>query len=214
MKVLYKTIFTLFVIALFTNIQARPQGSDYMPVTDKQTTINNFRSKQKSTSTFSCLFRQVKYISYLSAQIESSGKFYYKSTNSIRWEYLEPYQYAIIINEGKLKIDGNNNDIQYKIRENKYIEKLNDIIQDSFCGDIYSNDSYKTLLEEGSNDFRLKLIPKEEEIKNIITMVYLHFDKQNLSVSKIIIHEPTKDYTSLSFSDHIYNQPIDINKFR
>ncbi len=214
MKKLYNTFFTLFVFIIFSILQVFSQESDYKSVVNKQKVINDFRSKQNSVSTLSCVFRQVKYISYLSAQIESDGKFYFKSTNFIRWEYLHPYQYAIIVNAGKLKINGNNNDIQYKIRENKYIEKLNNVIQDSFCGDIFSNDNYDALLEENSNEYRLKLIPKEDEIKNIITLVYLHFNKQTLSVSRIVIHEPSKDNTSISFTDHVFNQALDSNIFK
>ena len=191
-----------------------PQNTEFKAVVGKEKVINDFRTKQSAVTTLSCSFLQTKYISYLSAQIESNGKFFFKSENSIRWEYLKPYQYAIIMNAGKLRIDGNSNDINYKIRENKYIEKVNDIIQDSFCGDIFSNENYNAVLEENLNQFRLTLVPSDDEIKDIISLVYLHFDKHTLSILSIIIHEPSKDFTILSFSDHVYNKRIDNDKFK
>ena len=213
MKEIQKTVVGIIIVLLsFPYVYS--QNSEFKTAANREKIISEFYAKQQTVKTLSCTFQQTKFISYLSARIESNGKFFYKSENSIRWEYLQPYQYAIIMNDGKLKIDGNNNDIQYKIRENKYIEKVNDVIQDSFCGDIFSNDNYNAELEENPTQFRLKLIPKKDEIKSFISIVYLHFDKKTLSILSISFHEPSKDVTSIVFSDQVFNQTLDSNLFK
>lgn len=214
MKQVNKIFFGLIVLIAFSYSLAYTQNTDFKPVTGREKIIINFRKKQSTVKTISCSFLQIRYMSYLSAYIESTGNFFYKNNNSIRWEYTEPYQYAIIMNAGKLRVDSNNDDIQYKIKENKYMEMITEIIQNSFRGDIFSNDDYISVLEEDSNQYRLTLIPKNDDIKSIITNVYLHYNKQTLAVSSIIINEPSEDYISISFTKQVFNQPIDNSKFK
>lgn len=213
MSINVRKAFFLSIFLLLILIPVYSQNNEFKSVEDKEKLTGEFLSRQNSISTLSCSFRQSKYISYLSAQIESHGKFYYKRERLIRWEYTEPYEYAIIMNSGKLRIEGNNKDISFKLRENKYIEKLNELIQDSFCGDVFSNDSYYDKLEENSSYFRLTLMPIDDEIKNIISQVYLFFNKQTLTVTSIVIYEPSNDYTTISFTNHLFNKVIDISKF-
>lgn len=213
MKEPNKNTICLFILTLFHTF-VFTQENEFHPVREKEDVIDAFHAKQSSVKTLVCTFQQIKYISYLSAYIASNGKFYFKNNHFIRWEYTEPYQYAIIINDGNLKIEGNNDDINYKIRENKYTEKFNLIIQDLFKGDIFSNEHYNAVLEESCIQYRITLTPKESDLKSIISIVYLHFNRKTLSVSSIIIHEPSKDYTSISFGDQVFNTPIENDKFR
>ncbi len=213
MKELRKIMICLFILTLIHTF-VFAQENEFRPVTEEKEVIDAFHRKQSTVKTLSCTFQQIKYISYLSVYVTSNGKFYFKNNHFIRWEYIEPYQYAIIINDGNLKIEGNNDDINYKIRENKYIEKLNLIIQDSFKGDIFSNENYDAVLEANSIQYRITLVPKESDLKSIISIVYLHFNRKTLSVSSIVIHEPSQDYTSISFRDQVFNAPIENNKFQ
>jgi outer membrane lipoprotein carrier protein len=209
-----RSIPIIIVLLSFFICPVKTQEDGFSVLNNPEEVIRDFQAKQKTIKTFSCAFNQTKYISYLSSYIKSSGKFYFKKEHNIRWEYTEPYQYAIIINEGKLKIESNNNDLIYKLKNNDYFERISNIVMDSFYGNVFENAGYNSILEENADQYRLTLTPKGTDLKSMISTMQLYFHKQTLIISSIVFNEPSKDYTSISFSGYVFNAPIDPQLFK
>ena len=60
------------------------------------------------TKTLTSEFRQVKHLDILSQDIVTNGNFYYKKEDRLRWEYREPFEYAIIFNKNEILIRDEN----------------------------------------------------------------------------------------------------------
>ena len=75
-------------------------------------------------------------------------------------------------------------------------------------GDILGeNDKFKYDLFESSQEVLVKLIPIDKEMKGYISQVDLYFDKSDLMVARIDMHE-AGDLTSILFSNRKMNEPV------
>lgn len=73
-------------------------------------------------------FQQLKHLQYLDAALESGGKFWYRSPNSVRWEYTRPCKYILILNNGKLKVISDNSNTEVDMKGNAIFDQVNNIM--------------------------------------------------------------------------------------
>jgi outer membrane lipoprotein-sorting protein len=174
---------------------------------------NTFSRKAENIHSLQAYFKQEKYISYLAANVISEGNFYFQKPNSIRWEYTNPYQYIIIIKNGALHIEDGKGKMNFKEQENEIFDHLNILVQNSLSGNVFSENLYETSLMENDTDYRLTVVPTQEKIIELIAKVEIIFDKQNLNVESLTIHETSSDITTISFSNRQYNKSLDKKLF-
>ena len=96
----------LFIIIFSTSLMA-----DSLNVS-KMKNIDNFVKLAKEisfgTHSIKCEFTQQKHLSFISETIISKGVFCYKKENLLRWEYNDPFEYIIVINDSEIFIKDNN----------------------------------------------------------------------------------------------------------
>jgi outer membrane lipoprotein-sorting protein len=180
--------------------------------------IESFKSKLaegvESTLTITCDFKQEKQLVVLSETIFSKGQFYFKKENNIRWEYTEPYRYLIIIRDNQLYTRDDKNQKQYDIQSNKLFKEMNRFISGCIQGDILKNDKEYTIEYFESNDqYYVKLIPREEKMRQMINELQIWFDKSDLTISVLKIVESGEDYTKIDFINKKLNLDIPLEKF-
>lgn len=184
------------------------QERNYNKVSNSLQIIERLNLRAKEITTFQSSFKQQKYMSYLDATVESSGSFFYKTPQQIRWEYTNPYQYLIIINNGKFIVKSQNQKQGSIPKENKLFDQLNSIVQSVFKGKLGQDNNFATSFLENNTSYKLVLIPKSSEMKAVFREINLWFDKTSLNISKIQIIESSGDYTMLTFDKFLYNKNI------
>jgi outer membrane lipoprotein-sorting protein len=180
--------------------------------------IPAFKSKleemSKSVQSISCDFLQEKSLVVLSEKIISKGVFFFRKENNIRWEYIHPYKYLIIISNGQLLTRDDRNQKVYDIESNKMFGEMNRFISGCIQGDILRNEKdYATEYFENSSHYLVKLVPRSEKMKEMLNEVQIWFDKKDLTVSGLKMVESGQDYTKIDFINKKLNTDIPLEKF-
>lgn len=159
-------------------------------------------------------FVQEKSLSVLSNKIISRGHFCFKKENNIRWEYLQPYRYLIIISNNKIFINDDQNQKQYDMQSNKMFQEMNRFISGCIQGDILKNEQdYKIGYYEDAKSYYVNLIPSSEKMRQMLQEVRIWFNRNDLTVMRITMMEPGGDYTKIEFTNKQLNTDIPLERF-
>lgn len=159
-------------------------------------------------------FTQEKKLSILSNTLVSKGHFCFRRENNIRWEYLQPYKYLIIISEDKIYIKEEKDQKQYDIQSNRMFQEMNRFISGCIQGDILKNDKdYKIGYFEDDRYFFVTLVPVAEKMRQMLNEIQIWFDRTDLTVARIRMMESGGDYTRIDFLNKKLNTDIPAEKF-
>jgi len=159
-------------------------------------------------------FVQEKKLSVLTNKIISKGQFCYKKENNIRWEYLIPYHYLIIISNDKIFIKEDRNQKQYDMQSNKMFQEMNKFISGCIQGDILKNEKdYKIGYFEDDKSYFVSLVPLDEKVRKMLGEVQIWFSRADLTVSRINMVESGGDYTKIDFNNKKLNTDIPLERF-
>lgn len=159
-------------------------------------------------------FTQEKKLSILSNTLVSKGHFCFRRENNIRWEYLLPYKYLIIISQDKIYIKEEKDQKQYDIQSNKMFQEMNRFISGCIQGDILKNDKdYKIGYFEEGRYFFVTLVPVAEKMRQMLNEIQIWFDRTDLTVARIRMMESGGDYTKIDFVNKKLNTDIPVEKF-
>jgi outer membrane lipoprotein-sorting protein len=162
----------------------------------------------KSTISIESDFVQEKNLSMLSEKITSKGHFLFKKENLLRWEYVSPSKYLIIINKDKVMIKDEKKTTKYDMNSNKVFKEINDIMLSCVQGTIFKSNKFKTSYFENEKGYKLELIPLSKNMKETFKKINLYFDKNVTSVSKMEMVETSEDVTTLDFTNKKINAPV------
>lgn len=208
-----KLILTLFSLLLFFNA-INAQEKTFVEISDIEKAKAELEQLTEEISTIKSQFIQEKHLSFLTENIISKGEFYFKNPSRLRWEYTEPFEYIIVFTDKNIFIKDEGNISSFDTESNKMFSEINNIMTGTIQGNIF-NDSERFSVEYFENDdqYLLKLIPKMQEMKNMLKSIRLFIDKSDLSVAKIKMTESSDDYTSITFIDRKLNTTINNDKF-
>jgi len=197
----------------FTSPAVSAQNPD-RPLKDVQSFKTKLELMTGKVNTIESDFVQEKNLSVLSNKIVSKGHFCYKKDNNIRWEYLQPYKYLIIISNNKIFIKEDQGQKQYDIESNRMFREMNNFISGCIQGDILKNDKdFNTMYFENERNYFVTLVPKAESMRKMLNEVQIWFDKTDLTVSRITMVEAGGDYTKIDFVNKKLNTEIPVEKF-
>jgi len=174
-----------------------------------------FVATAQKTSTIEAGFIQEKNLSVLSEKIMTKGRFLFKKENKLRWEYTDPFRYLIILNNGKIFMQDEEKKSTLDIRNNKIFAEVNAIIIGSVQGNLF-NDEKKFLPSffENKGNYLVKLKPLTPNMKEFLSEIRIYFDGNDLSVTRIEMHESSGDFTKIDFTGKKINTNIPDEKFR
>ncbi|MDF2436150.1 MAG: hypothetical protein K0Q95_526 [Bacteroidota bacterium] len=207
-----KNIFLfLFTLIIGNSFAQAPKGFTAM----KDTTAfkSKMEAQSKLTTTMESDFTQEKYLSVMSENIISKGHFCFKKTNMLRWEYLTPYTYMIVINKDKMFIKDNGKVNKYDINSNKMFKSINEMMVATVQGNLLNSKDYKPKFYESDKFYLIELTPVQKATKDFLKNILLYINKNDYAVEKVKMTEPSDDYTSIDFSNRKTNQPIADEKF-
>lgn len=209
---MYKKIILLLVIVFCTN-NITAQVSDFKIMKDTLSFKNKLQEKAKLTNSIESNFVQEKNLSMLSEKIVSKGHFCFKKSNLLRWEYLSPTAYLIIINKEKIYIKDGKKTSKYDTRSNKIFKKINDMMLNSVQGNVLDHKEFKIKYLENDTYYLVEMLPKNKEMQSYMKQLSMFFDKQDYTVSKIRMTELSDDYTTIEFSSKKINPILNDSQF-
>lgn len=209
---MHKTFF-IFLFTLLTAAFAQSQPPGFTKVTDTayiRQKVNEVASKTNSINTE---FIQEKNLTFLDEKITSKGILLYKKPDMLRLEYTSPYNYLIIINNGKLLIKSEDSEVKVDLESSKMFNEINDLIINSIQGKILNMPDLTTVFYEGTDSYFIQLIPEQEELKKYIMSIELFISKKDYTVTDFKVIELSGDYTLIKFVNKKINEEIPDSRF-
>lgn len=164
----------------------------------------------------SARFTQLKDMRILARPLVSTGRFYFKAPDSVRWEYETPVQSILLMNEGLVRRytqgpKGLTEDAGVALQAMNMM--LSEIALWS-RGRFNESTSFAAEMKPGSESVIL-LIPRDEGLAKIITGIEVELVPEKPGViSKITIREGSGGITVLQFMDVVINAPLSDSVFR
>lgn len=156
--------------------------------------------------------KQEKAFAFLTDKLISTGIFIYQKESKLRWEFTEPIEYIILINENSMRLKEEGEEKKYK-GMNQILRQVKEIILGCIDGSIMSNSNYKTEFSSDGTNIRIQLQPKAKNLKEFIQQIDVQFEKKGSTLKKVTLTDPSGDMTDIFFSNVEINQTIDESVF-
>lgn len=181
---------------------------NYDKVADIKALEQKINHNAENVNSIKSDFIQVKKIRFLKDEITSRGKFWYKTENNLRWEYLRPFNYTIAITGNSFSIYDGNKVNTFDAGANPVFREVNDLIISIARGNMMKDGKFEVEAFENPGFYWLKMTPIDENMKKYISETEVFIDKSDLTVVRIIMKESETDYTEISFLNRKINEDI------
>ena len=198
----------LIIIPCLMLLSFEWKSTDFTQVKDLKALEEKLNSNLANIETIKSDFIQLKELEYLDETIVSKGQFWFKKENQLRWAYDEPFEYVIILNNGKFIIQDESIVSVHDINSNQAFREINNLIISLVRGSLMEHDKFEIEAFENDTQYLVKLVPKDSNMRNVISNMEVYFDKKDLTVGKIIMHESASDFTVITFINKKLNEPI------
>ncbi len=198
----------LLCIFLAAAVTASAQYAGYKPVADQSEFKKEFAAASQKVSTIKSDFVQEKDLSMLSEKIVSRGKFWFRKENAVRMEYISPFQYLMIINGSKVYIKDSQKENRMSTRSNKLFQSINRILMDCVKGTVFDNTDFSVRLFESTDSYLAELTPLTKDMKGFFKKINVTLKKKTNIVTRVEMHEPSGDSTTITYSNHELNTSL------
>ena len=191
----------LFIVLLFCSFSVTAQ---YQPVTEEQKKEITGKMSQTSnkTNTMQCDFTQVKELSFMDDKTISEGKMFYKKTDKIRWEYTNPYQYIFSMDGENVNMTLGDKTNTIPARQRKLFNGICKVMLSSISGTgLVDSPDFDTEFFVGSDDYKIVLLPKKKEEKDLFTSIQLYVNKSDGRVGTVEMVEKSGDKTTITLKN-------------
>jgi outer membrane lipoprotein-sorting protein len=189
------TIFFLpFLFPFFLSAQ------DWKPVQVNDPMLSGLRASLAGMKSIKGDIQQEKTFAFITEKLISKGVFVYQKENKLRWEFTEPIEYIILINDNTMRLKEEGQEKKFK-GMNQILRQVKEIILGCIDGSIMGNVNYKTVFSTNGTNIRIQLQPKEKNLKEFIKQIDVEFAKVGSILKKVTLTDPSGDMTDIHFSN-------------
>jgi outer membrane lipoprotein-sorting protein len=194
---------------LFCCLYVRAQYPGYVLLVDQTETFKkSFTHATASTETIQSDFTQEKSLTMLSEKINSTGKFWYRKNDKLRMEYIRPYPYLLILNEGKIFVKDAGKENKVSAGSNKIFRQINRILIDCVGGSMLDNPDFQSRVFESDRSWLVEFKPLAKNLKGLYKNINIVIDKKDYSAMAIEMFEISGDKTIIRFQNKEINARI------
>jgi hypothetical protein len=172
-KAIMKTKTALLILLISGSLFAQEQKMTAAEITQFKGEVNVVSKKIK---TLSSDFVQYKHLDFLSKEIETSGKMFFKEPALLQWQYKKPYNYSITFKNGKILINDEGKKSAVDIGNSKIFARINKLIVGSVSGNMFDDKEFTISYFKLKGQNLTKFIPKDTTLKKYIKQIELTFD--------------------------------------
>lgn len=182
-------------------------SQDWSSIESNDKVLTELKGALNSMKSIKGNIRQEKSFAFLNDKLVSTGNFVYKKDDKLRWDFSEPIEYIILINENSMRLKEEGEEKKYK-GVNKILRQVKEIILGCVDGSIMSNPSYKTSFASNGSSVKIQLQPKAKQLKEFIQQIDVQFTLDNSVLQQVTLTDPSGDQTEIYFSNVKTNEPI------
>jgi outer membrane lipoprotein-sorting protein len=196
------SLFLLLFLPFFLSAQVwETIDSDHSQLAELKSALENMESIKGD-------IKQEKSFSFLTEKLISKGIFIYQKESKLRWEFNDPIEYIILINENSMRLKEEGEEKKYT-GMNQILRQVKEIILGCVDGSIMEDSNYKTAFSSNRVSLRIQLQPKERKLKEFIQQIDVEFTQIGSTLRKVTLTDPSGDMTDILFSNISTNNQID-----
>lgn len=194
----------------YTQISSVAQAAQATPGISEETRqiLDKIASQGKKAKNIESRFRQIRYISFMDEELESTGFFSYQAPDTLIWQYDSPAFFRLEYKNGKATFqndfDGESGGTRHAPRRNPREEELAAQIGRQIMlwisMDINVIETTYNIELQQSSPLLLRLTPRKKST-GPLSAIELLFEENGPEVRKIVLHDADGDYTRLEFHD-------------
>lgn len=169
---------------------------------------NKIIKSNQAAKTLQAEFTQEKHMSILNKPFISTGAFYLKQPDMVRWEYKAPFKYVVVLVNEQVSIKDGDDLQNYDMSKNAVFKEVNKVMSGMVNGKMLEDKNFDSAFYESTKDFKVVLKPKLESVKSFISEINVFFDKVNFQTLQVIMFEKDGDKTVIKFNNTKINAPI------
>lgn len=196
-----------FFAGLFSLACLSSFAQDFKPAANPEKILADLRKSSAATSSIQADFKEEKYLSFLKDSEKSSGVFYFKRNDRMRWEQQTPFKYVILINGEKLRVldDGKEKNIG---SAGKMAGQIKQVMLGLVNGDFQQSKAFTNVCMESADQYQIVLTPTNKRMRSVYSKIALVFPKATLRLKELTFFEKGGDKSIMKFQNEKFNQPI------
>ena len=145
----------------------------------------------------------------------SEGRLYFMAPNRMRWEYVKPYAFALVVSgERIVKITDGKSEV-LEGNSNRIYQGIINIIMGSASGKkLFDTSVFDVLMYDEGMFWKAEMTPKRRDMKRMFSQLVFYFDKKSQVIDHLEFIEPQGDRTLIRFDEVRLNEPINNNTFK
>ncbi len=200
--------YLILLFALFsTGVWA--QSEKPLSESESQKVVAKLTEAAVAMQTLQCRFVQEKTSSMLAEPSIAKGIMHYAAPDRMRWEYTEPYTFALVVNgERIVKVtDGKAETMDAK--SGRMYQGMVGLIMGSASGKkLFDTSVFDVVLYDEEACWRAEMTPKRRDMKRMFSQLVFRFNKKTNGISCVEFKEASGDVTSIRFEDIKLNEAI------
>ena len=162
-----------------------------------------------SMQSMQCRFVQEKTSTMLAEPSVSEGLMYFIAPDRLRWEYVTPYPFALVVNgERIVKVTDGKAEVLVG-NANRMYQGIASIIMGSASGKkLFDTSAFDIVLYDDDVYWKAEMTPKRRDMKRMFSQLVFRFDKATNSISRVEFKNAGGDLTSIRFEDIKLNEAI------
>lgn len=178
------------------------------------TLIAKIKAKQANLQSLEASFVQTKQSMLLLEPEVSRGSFAYQAPNNARWEFTEPNNTVMVINDGemltwyrdlgtaeRLAVDKHTAQIEQYLAATNSVERLRRYFD------------FTAAFPKGDGPYRIELTPRFSRVAKRLSGMTIWFDRQDFVPVKLTYEEPDGDTTEFVFEEVKVNLEMPSDRF-
>jgi outer membrane lipoprotein-sorting protein len=162
--------------------------------------------RSSEVTTIKSSFTQTKHVKLLNTKVVSKGKFQYKKSVDIRFDYASPKVMSIIMTNSNLRISTPTKTTTYDFAKQRSLAELAVIMEACVSGKLRELPAKYKVIYKLAPDFHVITITNlKRGADNPYTMIELHFCLEDYSLRELILYERSEDTTFYSFNNIVTN---------
>jgi hypothetical protein len=174
--------------------------------------VEEMRSAAEKIVSIKGSFIQEKQMPILARPLVARGCFAYQRPGSLRWEYQEPFQSVLLLQEGRAH-RYNKKDTGWVEEEASGLQSMDFILQEIskwLNGRFEENPMFGVSLKGNS----IVMTPKDKSMDPFIRRIELIMADQPGIMKEVIVYENNDSFTRFIFIDPLINEPISPGVFQ
>ncbi|REA59430.1 outer membrane lipoprotein carrier protein LolA [Dyadobacter luteus] len=195
------------LLFLVLSIWVNAHAQTFKPVSDPSKVLAALKKSSESATSVQADFEEEKTMAVLKEPQRSSGVFYYRKNDKMRWEQQKPTKYIILIDGDKLRVQENGKEKNVG-QAGRMAAQIRNLMLGLVNGNFQNSKDFSQTVSESTSAYQISLTPLNKRVKGMYKQIDLVFSKNNLRLKDLTFYQKDGDKSVMKFTNEKVNQPI------